>query len=252
MAVADPVLYNNYWVYMRDMIHSPWGSVHLNPTQYQITNAYNIRSSLIAQGYCDKAIAGIIGCSQQESGLTTGAIQNYSVLPNLGESIADVPNSYMIQYYTQPSGVRGYGLGLWQWDGLGTYGTHKLVGWCNANNYNWYDGNAQLARLDFEYNNDSTYHFWANNYGPALTWAVYKDIENSQFSYYDAGECAAVWDACWERSSGEGREIKRDNANFWYQYFIDHPAPPVDTTTLLLLINNRKKVTRNVKWCKFS
>ena len=252
MAVSDPELYNGYWVYMRDMIVSPWGSVHLSPSSYQINNAYKMRAALQAQGYCDKAIAGVIGSAQQESGLTTGAIQKYSVLPNLGESIADVPNSYMLQYYTPSGGGQGYGLGLLQWDRYSTtYQSHDLLGWTNANGYNWYDGAGQMARLDFEFNNDSIYHFWANNYGAGLTWAVYKDIETSAYSHYDAGECAAVWDACWERSSGTGREIKRDNANYWYQYFNDHPAPPVDTTTLLLLINNGRKVTKNVKRYKF-
>ena len=249
MAVAAPVLYAGYWTYLRDMIVSPYGSSHLNPSDLQIANAYKMRAALQAQGYCDNALCGIIGAAQQESGLTTGAIQKYSALPNNGERIQDVPNSYMIEYYTQPIDQRGWALGLLQWDGLGTYNTHKLVGWCNANGYQWYSGIGQMARLDFEYNNDSTYHFWANNYGPNLTWAVYKDIENSQFSHYDAGECAAVWDACWERSSGTGREYKRDNANYWHQYFIDHPEPPSSVEPWLLFQFNNRKVIKNVrKW----
>lgn len=246
MAVSDPVLYNDWWVYLRDMIVSPWGSVLLNPSTLQIHNAYKMKAALQAQGYCDKAIAGVIGSAQQESGLTTGAIQKSSVLPNGGERIEDVPNSYMIQYYTPPAGGSGYGLGLLQWDRLSsTYQTHDLVGWTNANGYLWYDGDGQMARLDFEFLNDSTYHFWANNYGDDLTWAVYKDIENSRFSHYDAGECAAVWDACWERSSGEGRETKRANANFWYQYFIDHPypTPPI----YILTANQQKTIGRSNK-----
>lgn len=247
MAVEAPVLYNGFWVYLRDSM----GSTHLNPNDKQIHNAYQMRTALLLQGYCDKALAGIIGCAQQESSLTTGAIEKWSALPNNGETLAGVPNSYMIQYYTQPTGQRGWALGLLQWDGLGTYGTHKLVGWCNANNYEWYDGWGQMARLNFEFNNDSTYHFWANNYGSSLTWAVYKDIENSQFSSYDAGECAAVWDACWERSSGEGREIKRANALFWYQYFNDHPTPPPTPGTgippWLLFQFKKRKVMPNVR-----
>ena len=247
MAVEDPVLYNDWWVYLRDSM----GSTHLNPNDKQIHNAYKLRTALQAQGYCEKALCGVIGAVQQESSLTTGAIQYWSVLPNQGQTLAEVTNAYMIQYYTQPSGVRGYGLGLVQWDGLSSvYQTHKLVGWCNANGYNWYDGDGQTARLAFEYNNDSTYHFWANNYGSALTWSVFKNIENSQFSNYDAGECAAVWDACYERSSGTGREIKRANAQYWYQYFRDHPTPPPTPSEFpiwLLYQFNRKKVLKNGK-----
>lgn len=240
MAVSPPVLYNDWWVYMREM-----GSSYLNPTDEQIYNAYKMRTALQAQGYCEKALCGVIGAAQQESGITTGAIQKWSALPNQGESIEDVPNSYMLQYYTQPQGQRGWALGLVQWDGLGQYGNHKLVGWCDRRGLEWYNGDAQMARLGWEYDNDSTYHTWANNYGSALTWAVFKNIENSQFSNYDAGECAAVWDACYERSSGEGREYKRGNAQFWYQYFQEHPNPPFKFPTWLLFQYKGRKVLKN-------
>ena len=242
MAVADPELYNDYWVYMRDMIRQPWGSVHLNPTDYQIHNAYRMRAALKAQGYDDKAIAGVIGNAQVESGLTTGAIEKYSILPNQGESIADVPNSYMLQYYTKPQGVGGYGLGLLQWDRYSsTYQSHDLLGWCNANGYEWYDGNGQMARLDFEFQNDSTYHFWRLNYGNNVTWAYYKQIGTNEPTW-NAGEAANVWASCWELSSlnPTGRQYRRDNAMFWYQYFGDHPIEP-GTFKLWLLFEFKKE-----------
>lgn len=228
MAVADPVLVNGWWVYLRNMTHPPWGSVHLNPTDYQIRNAYRLRAGLKAQGYDDTAIAGVIGNAQVESGITPGAIQNYSVLPNDGERIEDVPNSYMLQYYTPTAGGQGYGLGLLQWDRYSTtYQGHDLLTWENANGYDWYDGAGQLARLDFEFQHNAQYNFWRMNYGSAMTWAAYKDIE-IQFPTYDAGEAANVWASCWEISSLDptGRQRRRDNAAFWYQYFIDHPVDP--------------------------
>lgn len=248
MAVEAPVLYNDFWVYLRDSM----GSTYLNPNDKQIHNAYSMRTALLLQGYCEKAVAGIIGCAQQESSLTTGAIQKYSVLPNGGETLAECTNAYMLQYYTPTAGGQGYGLGLLQWDRFSSaYQSQDLLGWTNANGYLWYDGWGQMARLNFEFNNDSTYHFWVTNYGPSLTWAVYKDIENSQFSSYDAGECAAVWDACWERSSGQGREYKRANALFWYQYFNDHPTPPPTPGTglppWLLFQFKKRKVMPNVR-----
>lgn len=227
MAVADPELFNDYWVYMRDMIHPPWGSVHLNPTEYQTHNAYRMRSALQAQGYDEHAIAGIIGNAQVESGITTGAIEKYSILPNQGESIADVPNSYMLQYYTKPQGVSGYGLGLLQWDRYSsTYQSHDLLGWCNANGYDWYDGAGQMARLDFEFQHDAQYNFWRMNYG-SLTWADYKQIETT-YPTYDPGECANVWASCWEVSSLDpsGRQQRRENAQYWYDWFQAHPLEP--------------------------
>lgn len=235
MAVSDPELYNNYWVYMRDMIHPPWGSVHLNPTEYQTHNAYRMRAALQAQGYDEHAIAGIIGNAQVESGITTGAIEKYSILPNQGESIADVPNSYMLQYYTKPQGVGGYGLGLLQWDRYSSlYQSHDLLGWCNANGYDWYDGAGQMARLDFEFQHDAQYNFWRMNYG-SLTWADYKQIETT-YPSYDPGECANVWASCWELSSlsPTGRQQRRENAQYWYDWFQAHPTEPKPIPVWLL------------------
>lgn len=245
MAVQDPVLYNDWWVYLRDMIHAPWGSVHLNPSDLQIHNAYKMRTALKAQGYCDKALAGVIGCAQQESGITTGAIQRTSVFPQGAETLAECSNATMEQYYTADPGA-DWGLGLLQWDRKSSIAPtcHVIVSTAVRQNMLWYDGDLQMYRLELEYTTDGTYHFWSNNYGPGLTWSVFKDIENSSYSHYDAGECAAVWDACWEKSSGAGREIKRDNANFWYQYFIDHPYQP---PKIYLLTQNRPVIGRSKK-----
>lgn len=227
MAADPPVLYNNWWVYLRDMVGGQYGSSHLNPSDYQIHNAYMMRAGLQAQGYDDHAIAGVIGNAQVESGISPGAIQKWSVLPMGGESITECTNAYMLQYYRPTAGGQGYGLGLLQWDRFSaTYQTNDLLGWENANGYIWYEGDGQLARLDFEFQNDSIYGFWRNNYG-GLTWADYKQIETT-FPHFNPGECANVWASCWELSSLDptGRQYRRDNAEFWYQYFIDHPTMP--------------------------
>lgn len=249
MAVADPVLYNNYWVYMRDMIHPPWGSVHLNPSDLQTHNAYRMRAALQLQGYDEYAIAGIIGNAQVESGITTGAIEKYSILPMGGESITECTNAYMLQYYTKPQGVGGYGLGLLQWDRYSsTYHSHDLLGWCNANGYNWYDGDGQMARLDFEFQHNSQYHFWQMNYG-SLTWADFKQIHTT-YPSYDPGECANVWASCWELSSlsPEGRQQRRDNAQYWFDWFEAHPIEPgTGLPGWLYPSFNRRRIIHNIK-----
>lgn len=249
MAVQDPVLYNDYWTYLRDSM----GSTYLNPNSKQIHNAYKIRTALQAQGYCETAIAGIIGNAQVESSITTGAIENWSALPNNGENLNDVPNSYMLQYYTPPGGGQGWALGLFQWDRFSSqYQTNDLLGWCNANGYQWYDGNGQMARLDFEYNNDSLYHFWDLNYGASLTWAAFKDLENT-FPTYDAADAADVWASCWEKSSLDpvGRQHRKDNGAYWYQYFTDHPYPPATGLTPALYFGFLKRKEKNKNVCKF-
>ena len=251
MAVDPPVLYNGWWTYLRDLT-PPLGSTHLNPTAIQIHNATRMRSYLQQQGYCEIAIAGVLGNAQVESGLTPGSIQKYSVLPNGAESLSDVPNSYMLQYYNPPSGGQGYGLGIIQWDRYSsTYQTNDLLGWTNANNYQWYDGNGQMARLAFEYANDSTYNFWRMNYGN-LTWSDYKNIDQT-FPSYDAGEVANVWASCWELSSlsPEGRQHRRDNAFYWYQYFTDHPGGLLQPW-LIPLITKKRSVVKNVKRIQYT
>ena len=248
MAVDAPVLYNRWWTYLRDMVHTPYGSSHLNPSTYQIHNAYMMRDALRLQGYDDTAIAGVIGNAQVESGITTGAIQKYSVLPNGGEHLADVPNSYMLQYYTPTAGGQGYGLGLLQWDRFSsTYQSQDLLGWTNANGYDWYDGAGQMDRLDFEYNNDATYHFWRMNYG-SLTWSDYKDISTT-YPTYGPGEAANVWASCWELSSLDptGRQYRRDNAEFWFQYFVDHPIEPGSQKSWLLYAYKKERRGINVR-----
>lgn len=219
MAVESPVLYNNWWTYLRDDM----GSTLLSPNDKQIHNAYRLRDALRIQGYDDYAIAGIIGNAQVESSITTGAIENWQVLPNSGERLEDVPNSYMLQYYTPTAGGQGYGLGVLQWDRFSqTYQGHDLLNWCNANGYQWYDGVGQMARLDFEFQNDSIYNFWTRNY--QMTWAEFKTFHTSRPTW-GADDAADVWASNWERSSisPSGRQQRKDNALYWYQYFIDHP-----------------------------
>lgn len=256
MAVEAPVLYNGWWVYLRDMVGGTYGYAFGNVSQYQIDNAYKFKAGLEQIGYGPKAISAVIGNAQVESGITTGAIGAPSLLPNNGERISDVPTSYMYQYYLSASSGLGHTVGLLQWD-RSSNGRNDLINFCNTHNLVWYDGASQLYRLQREYDTDDTYHFWDDAYGSSLTWSVFKDIEHSQFSNYSPGECANVWASCWERSSlnPEGRQHRRDNAEFWYQYFIDHPTPPTPPGTGLppwmYFLFDRKKVLKNVKRIQF-
>lgn len=246
MAVDAPALYNGWWVYLRDMT-PPYGSTHLNPTEMQIVNAYKMRTALQLQGYCDKAIAGVVGNAQKESGLTTGAIYAWSRLPNNGESLAECTTDYMYQYYQIPQGSNGP-VGLLQWNGHDE-GTNNVIAFAKRYGLVWYDGDTQMYLLQREFETGST---WQNNYGPNLTWAVYKDIENSQFASFDAGECGNVWASCFEISSTDPsyRQDIRDNSNYWYQYFIDHPNPPpgpFDLPIWLLYAFKRNKQLKNYR-----
>lgn len=220
MAVDSPVLYNDWWVYLRYSM----GSTHLNPNEKQTHNAQKIYNGLIAQGYTIQAACGILGNMQTESGLSPGALDSHlSTLPNNGEHLADLPNSVMINYCSQNDS--GYGTGLIQWDSYTTTAPagNTLVSFAIRYNYNWYDGDCQLFRLQREYETDSQYHYWyANNHTPAVTWTQFKNWTGS------VTEAVDIFRQCRERSSGDptGNQNRRDNGQYWYDYFSGQPPTP--------------------------
>ena len=223
MAVDAPVLYNDYWVYLRDSM----GSSYLNPSDKQIHNATKIYNALIAQGYNAQSACGILGNMQVESGISPGALQRHlSTLPNNGEHLADLPNSVMINYCSQNDD--GYGTGLIQWDGYTNTAPagNIIVSFAERYGYIWYDGDCQLFRLQREFETDSTYHYWySNNTNPPVTWAEYKVYPGTP------EQCADIFRKCRERSSGDatGNAHRRENARYWYEYFVG-PVPPTPPT----------------------
>ena len=219
MAVDSPVLYNDWWVYLRDSM----GSSHLNPSDKQIHNATKIYNALLAQGYTSEAACGVLGNMQTESGLSPGALQNHlSTLPNNGEHLADLTNTVMLGYASQNDS--GYGTGLIQWDSYTPTSPagNVIASFAIRYNYEWYDGDCQMFRLQREYETDDQYHYWyANNHSPAITWAEFKAWTGS------VTEAADIFRQCRERSSGSptGNQYRRDNAQYWYDYFSGGPTP---------------------------
>lgn len=256
MAVQSPELVNGWWVYLRDSM----GSTHLNPSSKQIHNAYRFRSQMLAYGWSDLAIAGMLGNIQHESGLTTGAIQKYWICPNSGESLSDVPNTWMINNYFNPNdhSDRGYGIGLIQWDSYTNIATPNgpaLVSYAIRQNMEWYNGDAQTSRLEYEYQHDSTggqipvpatgqtYSWWTVNRWQGVLWTY------SMFKIADRitpSLAADIFRAGRERGGDESIQIRRDNAEFWYQYFIDHPTQAPDPW-LLFAMKNKRAVIKNVR-----
>lgn len=257
MAVQDPVLLNGWWVYLRDSM----GSTHLNPSTKQIHNAYRFRSQMKNYGWSDLAIAGMLGNIQHESGLTTGAVQKWSICPNNAESLSDVPNSWMINNYFNSSdhSERGYGIGLIQWDSYTVNATPNgpaLVSYAIRNNQEWYNGDIQTSRLEYEWQHDTTggqipvpatgqtYSWWTVHRWGGVDW-TYAMFKNA--SGITPSLAADIFRAGRERGGDESIQIRRDNAEYWYQYFIDHPVaePPA---WLLFGMKNKRKVIKNVKY----
>ena len=245
MAVDSPVLYHGYWVYLR-FLYPSYGT----PSDKQITNAYKFRSVLKAQGYNDVAIAGILGCWQVESGLSPGCLDTHlSTLPDNGEILSELDNQTMLGYcnYNDPS-ERGYGTGVAQWDrGVSSAQPqgNVIASFAIRNNMLWYDGNLQMMRFDWEYQHDptggnqaTTYTFWYPSNWGGLRWDDFKDIDTYP------GEAALMFNACYERSSGEANVHRQENAASWYAFFQAHPLPD---NILCCIIKRKRGLGRNVR-----
>lgn len=220
MAVDAPVLYNGYWVYLRDSM----GSSHLDPSDKQINNAEKIYQNLISQGYTAAAAAGILGNMQTESGLSPGALQNHlSMLPNQGQHLDDLTNYVMLSYASRNDD--GYGTGLIQWDSYTPTAPagNVIASFAIRYDYEWYDGDCQLFRLQREFETDGQYHYWDKyNHTPNITWAEFKNFTGTP------EDAADIFRQCRERSSGNptGNQNRRDNARFWFDYFSGEPPTP--------------------------
>lgn len=223
MAVDAPVLYNDWWVYLRYSM----GSTHLNPNEKQTHNAEKIYYELLSQGYTEQAACGILGNMQTESGLSPGALDSHlSSLPDSGQHLSSLTNTVMLGYSSQNNS--GYGTGLIQWDSYTSTAPagNVIASFAIRYGYQWYDGDCQMFRLQREFETDSTYHYWnANNHSPAITWAQFKNFTGTP------EEAADIFRQCRERSSGDptGNQNRRDNAAYWYDYFSGGPTPPTPT-----------------------
>ena len=257
MPVQAPVLVNGWWTYLREM-----GSSHLNPSDRQIHNAYRFRSQMLNYGWSELAIAGMLGNIQHESGITTGAVEKYSICPNNAESLSDVPNSWMINNYFDPNDhdTRGYAIGLIQWDGYTDQAIPngpQLVSYAIRQNTEWYNGDVQTSRLEYEYQHDTTgggipvpatgrtYSWWTVHRFAGQDWyySMFKIVDDINPSL-----AADIFRACRERGGDESIQIRRDNAEFWYDYFQDHPVAPPDPAVLFTLAqHDKKKVIKNVR-----
>lgn len=239
MAVDAPVMINGWWVYLRIL-----GYTSGTPTDKQIHNAYRVRAGLMQQGYNDVAIAGVLGNMQVESGISGGALQGISAhlahLPNQGEHLADLSNSVIQQYWCSLSNS-GYGTGLIQWDIKSN--TNKIADFAIANNSDWYSGALQLYKLDTEFQHDNTHPdhplFWFGDYHE--TWAEYKQYAGTPENAAD------IFRVNRERGGNDSINERKQNARYWYQFFIDNPSPPVEPWLLMCFNNKRKEVLKNVR-----
>ena len=244
----QPELINGWWG-ATDTRIGPYTITNLQPlTDKQLYNAYKLTAFFESWGvgWTLSAICGTIGNFIHESTLSSAFIQqnaNVGYLPNSGASLADVPNSTMINYYDSYYGQSGGGfaLGLAQWDGHNDpqtipYG-QKLVSYAIRNNMNWYDGNLQCMRLRAEYDNDLQF---AHREVFGITWTWYTYVVNTR----TPEESADIWRHCYERPAS-GFPESEGNARALYDYFTLHPTMPMTPERLVAIINKKRKVLKN-------
>lgn len=202
------------------------------PSAEQISNANIIRSFFLNEGWTINAICGMLGCMQGESTINPAFIQatNRYRLPNSGNSLSDVPNSVMIDFYMEHYGDtrKAYAIGLVQWDGYsnrnGIQG-QKLVNYAMSNNINWWDGWTQLYRIrgeqQYDVNNHTNSFFVPVSYG-----GVRYTFINYPYSTATPEILASAWTSGYERNAG-GVGFRDENARWFYDYFTGEDAPDI-------------------------
>ena len=230
-----PTLFNGFYLATNNRIgpyHIAGGSV----TQEQKDNANAIKTFFVDQeGWTINAVCAILGNMMGESTLNPAFIQatNRYRLPNSAANLSDVPNSVMANFYREyyNDSRRAYGIGLVQWDGYteranGTY-CQKMVNYAIANNFNWYDGWNQCYRLRYEYQNDSTYHFFRE----VRVSGIYYTFSNFVTSTASVSDLTKAWSWGYERNAG-GPDDRIPDAEYWYNYFTDPQTAPPPATIL--------------------
>lgn len=196
-----------------------------NVSDYQKHNAHKFNSFMSLYGFSLNAISAMLGNAQVESYLSPASTET-------GRATLQT-NTEMMSY--------SRGLGLMQWTGFNPSGNQKLVAYCELNGWNWYDGDAQCNRLIYERDNNFQFDSVTVS-GVTYTWDNFYNSENS------VEDLTKAW--CWgyERPENPDMERRINNAEYWYQYFIEHPVEPGNFPVFMLY--NRYHKQRRIRRCR--
>lgn len=184
----------------------------------QEQNVSAIQAVLTGYGWTVNAIAGALGCFQEESGMNPGIYET-----SHGGNLNNLP------YFPG-------GMGLAQWTDYPAYTSrypNPLPWSADKENKDWWDGNFQcwlLTKAD-----DASYTSMGYGQGPRWGWQKSNDYPSIDFSAYqkwDGGINTATeywfYDMEWHYSvvpSGY-LEARKAAARKWYEYMTGHPVPP--------------------------
>lgn len=203
-------LYNGWYISANQYDIGPSSG---SPTQYQLHNAQNIYDTFHALGWTDQAIAGMIGNIQYESCVDPACVYPKSSFPNSGASLSDISN---VNAITRPNPAYG----LVQWKGTTTTppAGNQLVSYAIRYGFEWYDGEIQMNRLTWEYQEPAKFH-------PQTVDGVYWTFSSYASSTASPETLAIVWMKCYEGTDSV-RNIRKNNARSWYE-ILSGSTPPV-------------------------
>ena len=204
-------LYNGWYVSANQYEVGPSSG---NPSAYQEANAELIYNYLSGLGWSNNAICGMIGNVMYESCIDPACVYPKSSFPNGGSSLADLDNQYAIN-------ITNSAYGLVQW--LGTTQTppagNQLVSYAIRHGYQWYDGEIQMMRMEWEYTNDVKFH-------PQTVDGVYWTYSMYASSNASVETLAKVWMVCYEGTYSV-LSTRQANAVTWFNYFSGTGPLPV-------------------------
>lgn len=206
-------LYNDWYVCARD--YQSIGPSSGTATSYQQHNADKIITFLQGLGWTNNAIAGMLGNVMYESNLNPARVYKISGFPNGGATLNDISNANAVNHPNEA-------YGLVQWHGLSQSPpiTNQIVSYAIRYNYQWYDGDIQLQRLQWEYNEPAKFH-------PKTVDGVYWTFASYATSTADVNTLAKVWMSCYEDTYSV-LDIRKANARYWYDYIGGVTPTPVE------------------------
>lgn len=197
-------LYNGWYISANQYDVGPSSGT---PTSYQESNVDIIHSIFSNEGWTVNAIAGMVGNMMYES-----CIDPACAYPSIGSTLAGIDNTVASQH---PDNA--YGLVQWKGRGSTDPSNNQLVGYAIRHNYEWYDGEVQMNRLVWEYNEPAKFH-------PQTVDGVYYTFASYAASTESAEQLAKVWMVCYEGTYSV-LSIRKANAVTWYNYLSQSPGP---------------------------
>lgn len=209
----DAELYNGYWISTDTYLTQ----------QHRDENAQLIWNYLTGLGWTKEAVAGILGNMDVESSVNPALIE--------GRLVHTLPDNNTALTISSSTGV---GLVQWTGDTNTPPAGQKLVSYAIRQNKNWYDGDLQCDRLEFECNGDWQFDH-GTIHGVYYDWQVYIASTNTP------EELAYVWQMLYERG-GTDTQRRQDKARYYYDKLA---RPPI--WLLFAMLNKRKERVRKCR-----